>query len=175
MHYCIWVTASSRACRERGSIGEAAWERGTAAAAVAALAPGVKKLRGGTRERSLSFIFVLMTTYHFWRARGWDGCSRCGCAGGCLMEPSRPVRERNQGMKTAGRMHGCAERIKTNKLSSVALFSPHCRSAVCSVNYNEARTRADAVTSSSSATTGCIAIPYTGRHRNYLVSSSSAC
>ena len=28
---------------------------------VAGLAPGVKKLRGGARERSLSFIFVLIT------------------------------------------------------------------------------------------------------------------
>ena len=37
-----------------------AGERGAAAAAVAGLAPGVKKLRGGTRERSLSFIFVLI-------------------------------------------------------------------------------------------------------------------
>eukprot|EP01044_Picomonas_judraskeda_P026937 COSAG03_NODE_8372_length_809_cov_0.946479_2_plen_34_part_01 len=31
-----------------------------AAEAVAGLAPGVKKLRGGARERSLSFIFVLI-------------------------------------------------------------------------------------------------------------------
>ena len=46
--------------RERGNIGEVAWERGAAAAAVAGLAPGVKKSRGGARERSLSFIFVLI-------------------------------------------------------------------------------------------------------------------
>ena len=31
--------------------------------AVAGLAPGVKKLRGGARERSLSFIFVLIEYY----------------------------------------------------------------------------------------------------------------
>ena len=52
-----------RAQRERGSIGEVAWERGAAAEAVAGLAPGVKKLRGGARERSLSFIFVLIAEY----------------------------------------------------------------------------------------------------------------
>ena len=48
---CTLCEQRRRLKREVGSTGEAARERGATAAAVAGLAPGAKKLRGGTKER----------------------------------------------------------------------------------------------------------------------------